>query len=114
MKNPVEKKEISTAIIEILSLLNEFVLDNMYLTDIWGSIIHVVVSLEITNWKDFEVFRDMTEEQIQCITEVMCKAILYFDDKSHQSLVDELQKYSIFKANKNLFNFTWKSISSIK
>lgn len=114
LKNPDEKKEITTSLIEVLTLLNEFVLDNMYLTDIWGSIVYVLVSTNIIYWKDFEALRDLNEEQIQCIIEVACKAILYFDDYSHQSHVEEVMKYSIFKANKNLFNFTWKSISSIK
>lgn len=109
-----EKKELVANLIEILCLLNEFILDNMYLTDIWGSAVHVMISTGLLVWKDFEALRDLTEEQIQCIFEVVCKAILYFEDASHNSLIEEVQKYSIFKANKNLFNFTWKSVSSIK
>jgi hypothetical protein len=113
-KNPDEKKEILTVLIDTLTLLNEFVLDNMYLTDIWGSILHVIISSGIIIWKDFDGLRDLNEEQIQCISEVICKAILYAEEASHNSMIEEIQKYSIFKANKNLFNFMWKSVSSIK
>lgn len=113
-KNPDEKKELIKSTFDILRLLNEFILDNNYLTDIWGSTIFVLVSNNIIIWKDFDQLHDLNEEQIQCISEVVCKAILYFDDISHNSLVEEILKYSIFKSNKNLFNFAWKSISSIK
>jgi hypothetical protein len=114
LKNPDEKKEVVNIIMETLTLLNDIIPDNIYLTDICGAIVHVLVHNEIMIWKDFEQLRDLTEEQIQCICEVVCKAILYFEDASHDNLIEEVQKYSVFKANKNLFNFTWKGVSSIK
>jgi len=113
-KKQEEKDEILTITNESLIILNEIILDNNYLTDIWGGLIYLLEINNILKWKDFDKLKDLVEDQLQCIMDVVCKAILRFEDNLQANIFEEVAKYSIFHRNKNLFTSIWKNISSIK
>jgi hypothetical protein len=107
LKDKALKSELMQVISEILINLNDFIVDNYFLIDIWGTIIYEGLESGIILFKDFDKLKDLNEEQLRCVAEVITKAILNFDEGKHTQYFEESLKIPIFASNKNLYREIW-------
>lgn len=99
-----DKKEIKNTVVFFLTNLSDLILDNVLLIDIWGSLIHAFLEFEIFSYKDLDDLKDLQEDQLKAVFEVVAKSLEYYDEDKKKLIVKSLQDVSIFKNNSSLFS----------
>ena len=99
-----DKKEIKNTTIFFLSNLNDLILDNILLIDIWGAVIYALNDFKIFGYKDFEELKDLQEDQLKTVFEVVGKSLVYYEEEKKTQLIKSIQEIAIFKNNSSLLN----------
>lgn len=99
-----DRKEIKNTTIFFLSNLNDLILDNNLLIDIWGAVIYALNDFKIFSYKDFEELKDLQEDQLKTVFEVVAKSLVYYEEEKKNQLIKNIQEISIFKNNSSLLN----------
>jgi hypothetical protein len=99
-----DKKEIKNTMIFFLTNLNDLILDNGLLIDIWGSVLHAFLEFEIFSYKDLNELKDLQEDQLKVVYEVVAKSLEYYDDDKKKQIIGSLHEINIFKNNSSLFS----------
>ena len=60
--------------------------------------INLLVSFKLFSYKDLEKLSNLNDDQLDCITTVICKSVIESNDEN--LLENEILKLSFFKANK--------------
>lgn len=94
-----DRKEIKNTTIFFLSNLNDLILDNNLLIDIWGAVIFALNHFKIFGYKDLEDLNDLQEEQLKIVFEVVGKSMEYYEEEKKKQLIKYIQEISIFKNN---------------
>ena len=95
-----DRADIITVTLNCLEFLSDYTPDNHYLTDIWGKVFNLLINQKLFIYKDLERLSNLNDDQIECITTVVCKAVI---DSQDESVIDnELLKLSFFRASKKL------------
>ena len=98
-----DKKEIKNTTIFFLTNLNDLILDNGLLADIWGSVLHSFLEFEIFSYKDLDDLKELQEDQLKAVFEVVAKSLHYWDEDKKKQAIKSLQEINIFKNNSSLF-----------
>ncbi len=99
-----DKKEIKSIMTFFLTNLSDLILDNGFLIDIWGSVLHAFLEFKIFSYKDLDELKEMQEEQLKCVFEVVAKSLEFYDDDKKKENIKILQDVNIFKSNSSLFS----------
>jgi len=99
-----DKNDIALVMLKCLSNLNDYLLDNKNLIDLWCNILHLVISYEIFFWYDLEKLDNLVEEQYSVVYEVACKTIQkFYGDYDRKTIFTELKRLKFFNAYELLF-----------
>ena len=99
-----DRKEIKNTTIFFLSNLNDLILDNNLLIDIWGAVIYALSDFKIFGYKDFEDLNDLQEDQLKTVFEVVGKSLDYNEEDKKSQLIKSIHEIPIFKNNSSLLN----------
>jgi hypothetical protein len=99
-----DKKEIKNTTILFLSNLNDLILDNNLLIDVWGAVIYALNEFKIFGYKDFEELKDLQEDQLKSVFEVVAKSLEYNKEEKKSQLIKSFQEITIFNNNSSLLN----------
>ena len=95
-----EKNDVVEAVLYYFTYLNDNLLDNKFLIEIWANILFSVIKNKIFLWSDFEKLTNLTDEQYNVICEVSFKTLKKFTNKEKNKIYkDYLNKLSFFKGN---------------
>ena len=95
-----DRADMISVTLNCLEYLSDYTPDNHYLTDIWAKVLNLLIDHKLFIYKDLEKLSNLNDDQIECITTVVCKAI---KENGDDSLIEnELLKLSFFKASKKL------------
>jgi len=99
-----DKKDMKNATNFFLTNLNDLILDNNLLIDIWGSVLYALYNFKIYTYKDLEDIQDLQEDQLNTVFEVVAKSLEYFDEEKKKQVIKNIQEIAIFKNNFSLLN----------
>jgi len=99
-----DKKEIKNTTIFFLSNLNDLILDNNLLIDIWGAVIYALNDFKIFSFKDFDELNTLEEDQLKIVFEVVQKSLDYCGDEVKSQNIKTMQEIQIFKNNSSLLS----------
>jgi hypothetical protein len=99
-----DRKEIKNTTTFFLSNLSDLILDNNLLIDIWGAVIYALNDFKIFGYKDFDEFKELQEDQLKIVFEVVAKSLEYCDADRKNNLIKTIQEIQLFKNNSSLFN----------
>lgn len=97
-----DKREVKNTAVFFLSCISDLILDNYFLTDVWGAVIYGLIDFKLFSFKDFDELKDLSNEQLKSAFEVANKAIEYYPEDKKSSIVKSLQEIPIFKNNNSL------------
>jgi hypothetical protein len=97
-----DRKEIKSTVCFFLSLLNDLILDNYFLIDVWGAVTFALIDFKLFSFKEFDELKDMSNDQLKTAFEVANKAIEYYPEDKKSVVVKSLQDIGIFKNNNSL------------
>jgi hypothetical protein len=104
-----DKTEIVNVTIFFLTTLNDLSLDNNYLVDVWGGVFYLLEFYDIISYSDLDKLKDLNDDQINCLFEVLNKYLGYIDDNKRKDCIDRMLTVSLIKANKSTFLSTVSS-----
>jgi len=99
-----DRKEIKSTTIFFLSHLNDLILDNNLLIDIWGAVIYALNEFKIFGYKDLEELKDLQEDQLKTLFELVAKSLHFCQEEKKSQLIKSIQEIPIFKNNSGLLN----------
>jgi len=104
-----DKRDIKNTTIFILTNLSDLILVNNLLIDIWGSVLHAFLEFEIFSYKDLDELKDLLEDQLKTIFQVVAKSLDLCDGDKKKDFIKILHDVQIFKNNSSLLS-TYVSI----
>jgi len=97
-------EEVIQVTFTFLGNLNDYILDNHNLLDIWSNILYLLVVFQVITYKHIEKLSGLDDDQVKCAAEVICKSLNFFDNNESKAYEKEIMNTTIYKANKNFFN----------
>ncbi len=97
------KSEIINVSLNYLTNLNDYLLDNKMLIEVWVNILYSLINNEIITISDFEKLTNLTKEQYSTIYEVSCKTVKQFTPKQQKQFFTEMNKLNFFKVYPEIF-----------
>jgi len=106
-----EKDEVVDVVLNYLSNLNDYCLDNKNLVNIWVNILHLVINYKIFYWSDFDRLNDLSDEQYTFVYDIVCKTVQKFKTTDQNKIFSEMNKLNFFKAKEAIFKAIRKNNS---
>jgi hypothetical protein len=98
-----DKMEILEVTLFFLQNLNDFLLDNNLLVLVWAGVIYLLEFYKIFTFTDLDKLKDVQDEQLKTIFEVINDALKYYEDEAREEKLKEINSVTLVKANKSLF-----------
>jgi hypothetical protein len=98
-----DKFEILEVTLFFLQNLNDFSLDNNLLVSVWAGVLYLLEFYKIFTFTDLDKLKDVNDDQLKAIFEVVNDALKYYEDDARQEKLKELNSVTLIKANKSLF-----------
>jgi len=93
-----DKNDTALVVLKCLSNLNDYLLDNKNLIDLWCNMLYLVISCEIFYWYDLEKLVNLVEEQYSVVYEVACKTVQkFYGDYDRKTIFAELKRLKFFQ-----------------
>jgi len=99
-----ECSDIVQVTLTFLENLNDYILDNHNLLEIWTNILNILVANRIMAYKDIEKLSGLNDEQFKCVAEVICKSLLLFSNDNSKEYENEITNTTLYKVNRKYFN----------
>ena len=99
-----DRKEIKNVTNFFLQNLNDLILDNGLLIDIWGAVVYLLNEYKIYTFKDIDELKDLQYDQLKSVFEVVSKSIEFYTDERKTQEIKALLEIPIFKSNKSLLS----------
>jgi hypothetical protein len=96
-----DKAEVKKVTLNCLEDLSDNTINNLYLLDLWGKILNLLIKKKLFEYKDLDRLSSLNNEQIDCIIIVVCKAVIYSQDET--LIENKLMNLKFFIEFKNIF-----------